>query len=74
MRRIKGDLSNFNILMTPAPRVQVSCFIPRLNLSTEVDFMVDTGASGTCLNGGYALGLQRYMREETLHSSTGIGG
>jgi len=74
MRRIRGDLSNFNILITPAPRVQVSCFIPCLDLSAEVDFMVDTGASGTCLNGGYALGLQRYMRKETLRPSTGIGG
>jgi len=74
MRRIKGDLSNFGILLTPAPRVQVLCYIPRLNLSAEVDFMIDTGASGTCLNGGYALGLQRYMRKETLRTSTGIGG
>lgn len=74
MRKIKGDLSNFNILRTPAPRVQVSCYIPRLDLSAEVDFMIDTGACGTCLNGGYALGLQRYMRKETLQFSSGIGG
>lgn len=74
MKTIKGDLSNFGILLTPAPRVQVLCYIPRLNLSTEVDFMIDTGASGTCLNGGYALGLQRYMLKETLRLSTGIGG
>ena len=74
MREIKGDLSTFNILRTPAPRVQVSCYIPRLDLGTEVDFMIDTGAEGTCLNGGYAIGLQRYMRKETLRSSTGIGG
>lgn len=74
MKRIKGDLSNFGVLLTPAPRVQVLCYIPRINLSAEVDFMIDTGACGTCLNGGYALGLQRYMRKETLHTSTGIGG
>ncbi len=74
MRVIKGDLSNFNILLKPAPRVQVSCYIPRLKLGMEVDFMIDTGASGTCLNGGYALGLQSYMSKETLHSSVGIGG
>ena len=74
MKRIKGDLSNFGILRIPAPRVQVFCYIPRLDLSTEVDFLIDTGATGTCLNGGYALGLQRYMRKETLRSSSGIGG
>lgn len=74
MRGIKGDLSDFGILLTPAPRVQVLCYIARLNLSGEVDFMIDTGASGTCLNGSYALGLQRYMRKETLHSFSGIGG
>lgn len=74
MKRIRGDLSNFGVLLIPAPRVQVLCYIPRLNLSAEVDFMIDTGATGTCLNGGYALGLQRHMRKETLHSSAGIGG
>lgn len=74
MRRVKGDLSDFGILLTPAPRVQVFCYIPRLDLGTQVDFMIDTGASGTCLNGGYALGLQRYMRKETIRPSAGIGG
>ena len=74
MRRVKGDLSDFGILSIPAPRVQVLCYIPRLNLSAEVDFLIDTGATGTCLNGGYALGLQRYMRKETLRLHTGIGG
>jgi len=74
MKRIKGDLSDFGILLTPAPRVQVLCYIPRLNFSAEVDFMIDTGASETCLNGGHALGLQRYMRKETLYYSSGIGG
>jgi len=74
MRRIRGDLSDFSILVTPAPRVQVLCYMPRLNLGFEVDFMIDTGASGTCLNGGYALGLQHRMRENTLEYSTGIGG
>lgn len=74
MSRIRGDLSTFNILVTPAPRVQVLCYISRLNLGFEVDFMIDTGASGTCLNGGYALGLQHHMRENTLQYSSGIGG
>lgn len=74
MRRIRGDLSTFSGLITPAPRVQVLCYMPRLNLSFQVAFLIDTGACGTCLNGGDALGLQRYMRKETLHSSAGIGG
>ncbi len=74
MRKIKGNLSDFGFLRVPAPRVQVLCYIPSLNLDAEVDFMIDTGACGTCLNGGYALGLQRYMRKETLESSAGIGG
>jgi hypothetical protein len=74
MRIVKGDLSNFGIMLTPAPRVQVSCYIVRLNLSTEVDFLIDTGAEGTCLNGGYAIGLQKYMKKKPLLSSTGIGG
>jgi len=74
MIKIKCDLSNFGILPVPAPRVQVLCYIPRLDLNAEVDFLIDTGACGTCLNGGYAYGLQRYMRKETLRLSTGIGG
>lgn len=36
--------------------------------------MIDTGASSTCLNGIYALGLQSYMRKDTVKPSTGIGG
>lgn len=74
MKKIKGDLSDFGFLRTPAPRVQVLCYIPRINLSREVDFMIDTGACNTCLNGHYVLGLQRYMRKETLSPSRGIGG
>jgi len=58
----------------PAPAVQAYCFIPRINLGTNVEFMVDTGASATCLNGNYAFGLQGHMRKDTLSPSTGIGG
>jgi hypothetical protein len=74
MNRIRGDLSNFGFLIMPAPRVQALCYIPRIELGFEVAFMIDTGASGTCLNGGYALGLQRYMRKDPLQYSLGIGG
>ena len=58
----------------PAPAVQAYCFIPRIKLGRNVEFMVDTGASATCLNGNYALGLQRHMCKDTLSPSTGIGG
>ncbi len=74
MRIIKGDLADFGILETPAPRVQVFCYIPRLDINMEVDFLIDTGASASCLNGGFALGLQGYMRKNTLQTSAGIGG
>ena len=36
--------------------------------------MIDTGASATCLNGIYALGLEQYKRIGTIRSSTGISG
>ena len=58
----------------PAPRVQASCYFPRLNLNRQIDFMIDTGASSTCLNGIYAWGLRKYMRKSTLSPSAGIGG
>lgn len=74
MHIIKCDLSDFGVLRMPAPRVQALCYIRRLKLSTEVDFMIDTGACETCLNGGYAIGLQRYMLKETIENSAGIGG
>lgn len=75
MRKIKCDLSDFGFSrMTPAPRVQAHCYFPSLNLGRPVDFMIDTGASSTCLNGVYAWGLRKYMRKSTLAPSTGIGG
>lgn len=74
MRRIKCDLSDFGVQMRPAPRVQAYCYVPRINLGRDIDFMIDTGASNTCLNGLYVLGLQRYMRKDTISASTGIGG
>lgn len=60
--------------MTPAPAVQAYCYIPRVNHGEWVHFLIDTGASETCLNGIYALGLQHHMRPETLEESHGIGG
>ena len=60
--------------MSPAPAVQALCYIPRIHHSEWVDFMIDTGASATCLNGIYALGLEQYKRTGTIRRSTGISG
>lgn len=60
--------------MTPAPAVQAFWYIPRLDRGEWVLFLVDTGASATCLNGIHALDLQPYMRPRTLSTSIGIGG
>lgn len=75
MRKVVCRLSNFGFATErPAPAVQVFCFIPRINHSEWVDFLIDTGASETCLNGIYALDLQQDMRKETLEDSLGVGG
>ena len=60
--------------MLPAPAVQAYWYIPRLNRGEWVLFMVDTGASATCLNGIHALDLQHKMHSNTISSSYGIGG
>jgi hypothetical protein len=60
--------------MSPAPAVQALCYIPRIHHSEWVDFMIDTGASVTCLNGIYSLGLEQYKRTSTIRRSTGISG
>jgi hypothetical protein len=60
--------------MSPAPAVQAFYYIPRIHRSEWVDFMIDTGASATCLNGIYALGLEQYKRTGTVPKSTGISG
>ena len=75
MKKVVCRLSNFGFtMMRPAPAVQVHCYIPRIKHGEWVDFLIDTGASETCLNGVYALSLQRNMRPETLEPSLGIGG
>jgi hypothetical protein len=60
--------------MLPAPAVQAFCYIPRIHHGEWVDFMIDTGASATCLNGIYALGLEKHKRTSTIRSSSGISG
>ena len=73
---VKGFLSTFGFVpMTPAPAVQGLVYIPRLRLGIGwVRFMVDTGASNTCLHGTVVLALQNRMRQSTLTYSRGVGG
>ena len=58
----------------PAPAVQAFWYLPRLDHGEWTLFLIDTGASTTCLNGIHALSLQRHMRPRTLTDSFGIGG
>jgi len=60
--------------MAPAPLVQAYCYIPRFNCGRKVDFLIDTGAAGTCLHGGYALGLQSRIQGNIITPMGGIGG
>lgn len=74
MRKVVCKLQTFGFDTTPAPSVQVFCYIKRINHSEWVDFLIDTGASETCLHGTYAFDLQEYMRIRTLRDYYGIGG
>lgn len=74
MRKVTGRLSTFGFSMTPAPAVQVYCYIERIKHGEWVDFLIDTGASGTCLHGVYAFDLQEHMRIHTIRYSYGIAG
>ena len=58
----------------PAPAVQAYCYIRRINHGEWVDFLIDTGASGTCLHGVYAFDLQEHMQSHRIRYSYGIGG
>ncbi len=75
MRTIKCTFSSFGYQSsTPAPAVQVLVFIPRINFSVLQTFLIDTGASGTCLHGLSALRLQSVLDTASIQSSSGIGG
>ena len=72
---VKGFLSTFGFRnIRPAPAVQGFVYLSRLGMSRWIEFLVDTGASNTCLHGPVALPLQRRMRPSTLSPSLGIGG
>lgn len=74
VRRIICWPQTFGFETTPAPAVQVYCYIERIGYGEMVDFLIDTGASETCLHGIYAFDLQEHMRISTLENYYGIGG
>lgn len=74
MRRVVGKAQTFGSETIPAPAVQVYCYIARINHGEWVDFLIDTGAGGTCLHGIYAFDLQDRMRIRTLKDYGGIAG
>lgn len=74
MRRVVGKAQTFGSEITPAPAVQVYCYIERINHGEWVDFLIDTGAGGTCLHGTYAFDLQDRMRSRTCKTYGGIAG
>lgn len=72
---VKGFLSTFGFRMIPAPAVQGFVYLPRLkDNSSWIRFMVDTGASHTCLHGSVVLAWQKELRGSSLKDSQGIGG
>ena len=61
----------------PALYVQALVFLPRLQVSNVVDFLVDTGADNTCLHPwdmGKLMVDYRKLRRNTITSSVGVGG
>jgi len=74
MRRVIGKTQTFGSEITPAPAVQAYCYIARINHGEWVDFLIDTGAGGTCLHGTYAFDLQDRLRSRTLMDYGGIAG
>lgn len=74
MSEIKCSLSTFGFQMMPAPGVQAFCYLPRIKHGEWVHFLIDTGSSGTCLNGVHAVDLQKQLLSETCKVSYGIGG
>ena len=67
-------MQTFGSEATPAPAVQAYVYMARINHGEWVDFLIDTGAGGTCLHGTYALDLQNRMRIRSLRYYGGIAG
>lgn len=65
---------SFGRQMEPAPAVRAYCYLNRLSMGFWVNFMVDTGAAGTCLHGAKAWAIRQYMRSLTLRPASGVGG
>ena len=75
MRTIKCTFSSFSFKTSaPAPAVQALVFMPRINITLLQTFLIDTGASGTCLHGLHLLRLQNLLDPSSILTSSGIGG
>lgn len=74
MRTIPCTFSSFGYSGVPAPAVQAYYYFPRIRKGNWVTFMIDTGASETCLNGLSALPLQKHFKQKHVTPSCGIGG
>ena len=74
MRRVTCSLASFGFEGLPAPAVQAYWYIPRLKRGEWALFLVDTGASGTSINGKRAVALQPFMRPTTIERGIGAGG
>lgn len=76
-RVINGTFSSFGFTVTKMPCVQSYIYLPRLDQGKWVNFLVDTGASQTCLGPIDCISLsvtRSKLRKSTLHTIVGIGG
>lgn len=74
MPTIECTLASFGFRGVSAPAVQAYFYIPKIDYGSFVTFLIDTGASGTCLHGPVALYLQKRLKKQTIQHSQGIGG
>jgi hypothetical protein len=74
MRTIKCIHAPFGDRGAPAPAVQAFFYIPRLNYRAQALFLIDTGASGSCINGFRAYILQSKLLTRTMQPTRSIGG
>ena len=59
------------------PFVRTRVTIPRLGIQNEVEFLVDTGADGTCVNHRDVVNMELFaerFRESEMTYSAGVGG
>ena len=69
--------SKTGVSLTPAPYVEATVYLPRLQVSNRVDFLIDTGADRTCIHPVDMEKLNidyRRLRRNNLITGSGIGG